>query len=124
MKKINKLLNACAPPLIWAGVIFLFSSQASLPGFEESIHDFIFKKTAHIFVYLVLYLLLKRAVEITINKKSSRKQLLVPVFICLVYAVSDELHQSFVPGRYATLRDVGYDMFGVGVAFLRKYDFI
>lgn len=124
MKKVKKIIRAYAPPLIWAGVIFLFSSQSSLPGFEESIQDFIFKKSAHIFVYLILYWLLKRAVDLTTNKKSTKIQLLLPIFICLVYAVSDELHQSLVPGRYATIRDVGYDMFGVSIAFLRKYDFI
>lgn len=124
MKRFREILVAYIPPMIWAGMIFLFSSQSSLPGFEESPIDFIFKKTAHIFVYLILYLLLKRAAEITVNKKSTKVQLFLPILLCLVYATSDELHQSLVPGRYATLRDVGYDMFGVGIAFLRKYNFI
>ncbi len=124
MEKINKLLNAYVPPVVWALIIFLLSSQSVIPGFAESPLDFIFKKSAHIFVYLVLYILIKRALDITMNKKSSKKHLFIPILACLVYAISDEFHQSLVPGRYATLRDVGYDMFGVGVAFLRKYDFI
>ena len=124
MKKINKLINAFAPPILWAGLIFIFSSQSVLPGFEESAFDFIFKKTAHIFVYFVLYLLTKRGTDMTLNKRSNKLNLYLPIFICLIYAISDELHQSLVPGRYATLRDVGYDMFGVSIAFLRKYNYI
>lgn len=124
MKKIKKLINAFAPPMLWAVVIFIFSSQTALPGFEESALDFIFKKTAHIFVYLVLYLLVKRGVDMVFNKKSEKMLLYVPVLICLLYAFSDELHQSLVPGRYATLRDVYYDMLGVSIAFLRKYNYI
>jgi VanZ family protein len=124
MKKLKKIIIAYLPPTLWATMIFLLSSQSVLPGFEESPHDFIFKKTAHIVVYLVLYLLLKRATDITIKNKSSKKHLFIPILICLIYAVSDEFHQSLVPGRYATLRDIGYDMLGVGTAFLRKYDFI
>jgi len=124
MKKIKKLINAYALPIIWAMIIFLFSSQTSLPGFEESTYDFIFKKLAHIFVYLVLYLLLKRSMDITDNNKFSKKHILVPVVICLLYAISDEFHQSLVSGRYSTVRDIGYDMLGTSIAFLKKYKFI
>ena len=124
MKKIAKILKAYTPPLIWAAVIFLLSSQSTLPGFEESPYDFVLKKSAHIFVYLVLYLLLRRATSLTVDEKLSKQHIFVPILVCLVYAVSDEFHQSLVPGRYATLRDVGYDMLGVGIAFLKKYDFI
>lgn len=124
MKKSKKLINAFAPPILWAVLIFIFSSQTALPGFEESALDFIFKKTAHIFVYLVLYLLVKRGTDMVLNKKSEKLLLYSPILICFLYAFSDELHQSLVPGRYATLRDIGYDMFGVGIAFLRKYNYI
>jgi VanZ family protein len=115
---------AYLPPMLWAMVIFLFSSQTNLPGFEESAYDFILKKLAHIFVYLVLYLLVFRAVKITIKADNSKLILLLPVVICIMYATSDEFHQSLVPGRYATLRDIGYDMIGVGIAFLKKYGYI
>ena len=123
-KKIKRIIIAYIPPTAWAILIFLLSSQSVLPGFEESPHDFIFKKTAHIIVYLVLYLLLKRAADITLNKKLSKQHIFLPVLFCLIYAASDEFHQSLVPGRYATLRDIGYDMLGVSIAFLKKYDFI
>ncbi len=124
MNKLKKILNAYLPPITWALVIFLFSSQSVLPGFSETPLDFIFKKTAHMFVYLVLYLLLARAVLITVNKNTTKKQMIFPIILCILYATTDELHQSLVPGRYATIRDIGYDMFGVSVGFLAKYNFI
>ncbi|MBP7700681.1 VanZ family protein [Candidatus Woesebacteria bacterium] len=124
MQKIKKFINIYFPPIAWGIFIFILSSQNSLPGFEQSPIDFFFKKSAHIFVYLVLYLLVKRSIDIKYNYKQTKKQILLPIFICLIYAISDELHQSMTPGRYPTVRDVGYDMLGVGTAFLRKYNFI
>ncbi|MBU0974517.1 VanZ family protein [Patescibacteria group bacterium] len=124
MKKFSKIFKAYLPPIIWAIFIYVLSSQSIIAGFQETAHDFILKKTAHIFVYFVLYLLLKRAIDNTVDSKSASKQLFLPILLCLLYAVSDEFHQSLVPGRYATLRDVGYDMLGVGVAFLKKLNFI
>ena len=121
---LQKIVLAYLPPLLWATVIFIFSAQASLPGFEESAYDFFLKKSAHVFVYLVLYTLVFHAVQSTVREEYKKTILLLPIAICLLYAVSDELHQSLVPGRYATLRDIGYDMLGVMLAFLKKYDYI
>ncbi len=120
----KKVLIAYLPPTMWAALIFIFSSQSILPGFEESALNFIFKKLAHISVYLVLYLLVVHAVISTISEKRSKTVILLPICICLMYAVSDEFHQSLVPGRYATLRDIGYDSLGIGIAFLKKYGYI
>lgn len=114
--KISTIKNYCfaySLPLLWAGVIFFLSNQEVLPGFSVSVYDFIFKKTAHMFVYAVLYLLLFRAYKKTNNHKISKKHYFVPIFISLLYALTDELHQSLVPGRHPTIRDAGYDMLGV-----------
>lgn len=121
---LQQIIIAYLPPILWAGIIFILSSQATLPGLEESAYDFILKKLAHILVYLILYLLVFRAVQITIQEKQKKLILILPIVICLIYAISDEFHQSLVPGRYATLRDIGYDMIGVTTAFLKKYDYI
>jgi VanZ family protein len=123
--KILTWINAFFPPVLWAGVIFLFSSQQALPGFDTSAVDFIFKKVAHMFVYAVLYLLLARGVEMVADEKSDPKvKIFVPLILVLCYAVSDEIHQSFVPNRYATLRDVGYDILGSSLVILKKYKYI
>lgn len=119
-----KIITAYIPPVLWALLIYAFSSQTSLPGFEQSAYDFILKKISHVSVYFVLYLLVFRSVNQTINQKHKRLVLLLPIFICLIYASSDEFHQSLVPGRYATIRDIGYDMLGVHIAFLKKFGYI
>jgi VanZ family protein len=38
---------------------------------------------------------------------------LIPLFIALAYAITDEFHQSFVRGRHANPRDVAYDFLGM-----------
>lgn len=115
---------AYLPPIVWATVIFLLSSQAMLPSFETSTYDFIFKKMAHITVYAVLYLLLHRAHRLTHPTATTHAAWLIPFLLTLVYAVTDEYHQSLVPGRTATLRDIGYDTLGASIAFLWRYRYI
>lgn len=117
-------LSAFLPPLAWAGLIFFFSSQSVLAGLEVSTLDFIFKKSAHMFVYGVLYLLLHRAFRLTFPNANPVLVWLAPLAICFVYAVSDEYHQSLVPGRFPSSRDIGYDMLGVAIAILRQYRYI
>lgn len=121
---LKQIIIAYAPPVLWATIIFLFSSQSVLPGFEQSAYDFFLKKMAHIFVYFILYLLVFRAVKLTTSKDKIHTLALLPILICFLYATSDEIHQSFVPGRFATLRDIGFDMLGVSIGFLKKFDYI
>ena len=117
-------LNEFLPPFLWSVLIFLFSAQQMLPGFETNELDFILKKSAHIFVYGVLYFLLHRGISLTIRPKYTTVRTTLPVLFALLYAMSDEWHQSWVIGRSATLRDVGYDMLGVLIVMLRLYRFI
>jgi VanZ family protein len=74
------------------------------------------------FVYGVLYLLLYRGINLQRGPKE--KNWSVPFVLCLCYALLDEVHQSFTPNRSPTLRDVGFDMLGSGIAFLKLYDYI
>jgi len=74
------------------------------------------------FVYAVLYWLIVKGF-----KKSGYKFeriWLQALVICVIYAVTDELHQSAVPGRTATLRDIGYDLLGASLVFLSKFGYI
>jgi len=121
-------LVAFSPPMVWAGIIFFLSSQSSLQSIESSTLDFFFKKLAHITVYAVLFTLLHRGFRLTLTSSAKTNnphaEWLLPLVVVFLYAVTDELHQSFVPGRYATTRDVGYDMLGVAIALLRQYRYI
>lgn len=125
-KNLIKIFLNYLPSIIWATIIFLLSSQQVLPSFDMSIADFLFKKMAHISVYAVLYFLLFRATKNSFDFKNKYLHLywLLPLVFCLLYALSDEFHQSLVPGRQATLRDIGYDMLGASLVMLKKLRYI
>ena len=124
VKILKNYFLAYLSPTLWAVVIFFLSAQEVLPSFSVSVYDFIFKKTAHMFVYAVLYVLLFRAYQKTNGKKITRKSYLVPIVISMLYSATDELHQGTVPGRHPTLRDMGYDMLGVSTVLLYQLKLI
>lgn len=103
------------PAVAWAGFIFLLSSYSSLPGPSIIWWDFVFKKSAHMIVYGVLFYLVGRA----FHWQTDRRFWLAVWLTTMAYAVSDELHQAFVPGRTALPSDIGYDSLGVFVAYYR-----
>jgi VanZ family protein len=74
------------------------------------------------FVYFVLFRLVYRAVLVDI--KNPVKASMVALLLTAVYAVSDEYHQSFVPGRTATGKDILFDMLGMGIAWLSVFKYI
>jgi VanZ family protein len=121
---LGRWLNAFLPPILWAIVIFSFSAQTNLQGSELSILDFLMKKSAHMFVYGVLYVLFFRGIQLTIPNKHTHWSWFLPFAFCLTYAISDEFHQSLVPGRTASPRDIGYDMLGALLAWLKIYNYI
>jgi VanZ family protein len=97
-----------APPLLLMAVIFFLSAQPDLDsGLGE--WDTIGRKLIHAGAYGLLWLLWWRAL--------GRRRLLA-VAITLVYAISDEYHQTFVHGRHGSPVDVAIDMAGVAVAVL------
>lgn len=122
--KLTNYLSAYLPPVIWAGFIFFLSNQPNLPGIHFSTLDFLFKKSAHMGVYGVLYLFLHRALLKTKASYSARTHWYIPVALCLVYAISDELHQSFIINRHASAMDIGYDMLGVTTMYLYTIGYI
>lgn len=70
----------------------------------------IIRKNAHFFAYLILGVLVLNGL-----KSSSIvgfKSILLAIFICVLYAICDEVHQLFVPGRGGQVRDVFIDSTG------------
>lgn len=85
-------------------------------GLSEQVLTFLTRKAAHIVAYFVLGLLMFNAIR---GYKWERKYLvLASIAFCCLYAVSDEVHQIFVPGRSGEVRDVLIDTAasGAGVA--------
>jgi len=116
MKKslsVIQILNAYVLPITWAGLIFFLSAQSKLPSASKPLIDLVFKQSAHIFVYAVLHFLIWRAIKITISPHNQIKLVAVPILLAFIYALTDEFHQSFIPGREATLIDIGFDLMGI-----------
>lgn len=62
------------------------------------------------------YLLLGRAYLHGLG--SGRKAAWLALGLCILYAASDEFHQSFVPGRGPRVMDIGIDTLGSLVGLL------
>ena len=99
------------PWLLCLGAIYYLSSipdyRTQPSGFGETMS----RKWAHLVEYAVLAYLTWRVAGYRGNR-TSRTLAILSVVFCFVYAASDEWHQSFVPGRYAKVRDVFLDGLG------------
>jgi VanZ family protein len=107
----SRLLVVWLPVVLWAGLIFGLSSIPDL-GTGLGSWDVVLRKIAHFCEYAILGALLLRAL--------GRE---VPAIAAgVAYAATDELHQHFVVGRHAAVRDVAIDAAGVlaGVLLLQS----
>jgi len=66
----------------------------------------------HIFEYLPFGFLVCKAIRNTNTSLSARKVFVASLLTVILYAVSDELHQLFVPGRCASVWDFASDAVG------------
>ncbi len=103
------------PVVLWAGVIFALSSIPSL-GTGLGTWDLVLRKLAHATAFGILALLLLRATRAPG----------VALLLTVLYAISDEVHQTFVRGRAGRPLDVLIDTTGAaaalfGVALVRRH---
>ncbi len=114
--------------IIWCILIFYFSNQSGnisqsksdifVDLFSKIFNDlsydslknlsFLIRKLAHIFLYFILYLL---SYNVFKNKKYS-------FLFCLIFAITDEVHQYFIPGRSCEIRDILFDTSGAFLGYL------
>ena len=123
----------------WMLVIFILSAQKSsdsdnlssgitrfvlniinglLPRIEIefSVFSHFVRKSAHFIAYLILGVLSLHAID---KEKNPTVRWFIKAFlICVLYAMSDEFHQLYVPGRSGELRDVLLDSTGSLVGIL------
>jgi VanZ family protein len=99
--------SAWLPVVLWAAVIFTLSSIPDL-GTGLGTWDTVLRKLAHTAEYAILGALLFRAVR---NAPAA-------VLLASTYAVTDEVHQTFVAGRHGAPLDWAIDSAGaiLGVA--------
>ncbi|MBU0651231.1 VanZ family protein [bacterium] len=90
------------------GFIFFLSSKSSL---AYTINITYFDKIFHTGEYVILCLVVARAFSKT-TKLSFNKMCLITVIICVLYGISDELHQYFVPNRECSYLDFVADAMG------------
>lgn len=76
----------------------------------------IIRKMAHFSIYTAVGLLLMSLVS-TYNIKE-KNRLIITLITGIIYASSDEIHQSFVPGRSPMITDVVIDTMGVILGIL------
>jgi VanZ family protein len=98
------LTNRWLPVLAWAALIFAFSAVPDL-GTGLGGWDLVLRKIAHATEYAVLGALLMRATN----------RVWLAFALGTLYAVSDEVHQTFVAGRHGAPLDVAIDAVGVAV---------
>jgi VanZ family protein len=115
---MRKFLRYLVPPLAWMGLIFFLSAQPDLPHAPSSLLDLLLKKTAHALVYGVLTWLYLRALSDGRGRPLSDRLRLIGLLLALLYAASDEYHQTFVPGRNGHWPDVVVDGVGGVIAVL------
>jgi VanZ family protein len=128
-----------AAVILWMALIFKLSSQPAVQSSKLSTgitkinikaiekvnpntkfnivkFDHMVRKNAHFFVYLFLGVFV-----INVLRRSGIRGYRCVVYallICILYATSDELHQIFVPGRGAQVKDVIIDSAGASVGIL------
>ena len=122
--------------VLWMGFIFSMSCEnaeessntsgqtikvvlSTVPEFEKQPEEvkvniieelqFIVRKSAHFIGYMILGILARCLI---VHYKNINKKYLLAFLICVIYAISDEIHQLFVPGRAGQVRDVLIDSAG------------
>ncbi|MBI5102554.1 MAG: VanZ family protein [Nitrospirae bacterium] len=91
---------------------------------ETNIIQGVIRKLAHMSEYFILGMLLFRAFRGGVAGLSLGRCVLYSFSAAVLYAASDEYHQSFVSGRTASVADVLFDASGafiaVGVSVVRQ----
>ena len=128
--------------LLWMGVIYGLSAQvavesnalshgvteivvetvqAVVPSVELSVDtlNHLVRKNAHLFAYLVLGMLVSHA--FARNGLHGSENAKYTIRICVLYALSDEVHQMMVPGRGPAFMDVMIDSLGVCIGLSIYY---
>lgn len=94
------------PLVAWMGLIFCLSAQPDLPHPSNGWLDWLMSSVAHLLLFAVLAILWARALG------QGRRSWLTALALTLSYALSDEFHQIFVPGRHADPLDLAFDALG------------
>jgi len=101
------------PLLAYLALIYHLSGLSRVP-WAAAYPDYL----EHACEYFGLSVLMARAFNDGLLRPVALRILVLSFLLCVAYAVSDEIHQMFVPDRFADYRDVLSDAFGAGLGLL------
>ena len=133
--KNKRLIISWSLLIGWMLLIFFMSNQPadisnkqsdlainlfSIRGIDLNNHlgeiaSFVVRKAAHFTEYFILYCFSIAVCKHYVDIKKAR---IYCLFIVLGYAISDEIHQYFIPGREMAIRDVAIDFSGGVLGFI------
>jgi hypothetical protein len=96
------------PSIIYMAAIFVVSSVSDVGPMPGGVSD----KSLHMLSYAVLGVLLLIPLARGVWAGVSWKRALAAIVLATLYGMSDEFHQSFVPGRSSDILDVVADAIG------------
>ena len=102
-----QLSGAVADTVQHSKVSTITPSWFSTQNFNANI-----RKWAHVYIYCALGVSMAVTVHLWTRRIALWQQGLLAAALCTLYAMSDEIHQYFVPARAMLLTDVGIDAFG------------
>ena len=88
-----------------AGIVFYISSLTFGAGIGGGSKSILYHFSA--FFFLALFL------SISLTKGKQQRFIVLAIVLAIVYGISDELHQLFVPGRAGALSDVFINSVGI-----------
>ncbi|CEK31598.1 acetobutylicum phosphotransbutyrylase [[Clostridium] sordellii] len=124
--------------IIWMGLIYYMSNQPASISSSQSggfinmlsnlpiigntikelmkigIAEFLIRKSAHMFLYFTLAIL----IYMVFKNINNRKAYLYSIIGCFIYACTDEIHQLFITGRSGEFKDVLVDTLGATIGLL------
>ncbi|MEK9200859.1 MAG: VanZ family protein [Patescibacteria group bacterium] len=108
------------PSIVWMLLIYSFSATPSLRASAIAWQDFYIRKAAHIGEYFILSVLYFYA--LTKSTSFSRpKRLIYTLILAVIYAFTDEFHQTFVFDRTGKIIDVFIDTLGILTASIALF---
>lgn len=111
--RLVRLLFLWGPPAAYLCLIYYLSAQSAVP-WASPYPDWLL----HGLEYMALALLLARALNGGLGRVPATRTLLSTWGACVVWAISDEFHQKFVPGRMCDPRDAFADAVGAALGLL------
>jgi VanZ family protein len=131
MQSQQQRLWRYGPPIIWAALIFIGSTDLLsgantggvlvrpvlwlFPHASErtvTIYQFVMRKAGHLTEYFIFALLCARAFQTSSRELLRQRWFWASLLLVIAYSLSDEFHQSFYPSRTASIYDCMIDSLG------------